>query len=294
VSAEGATLAVLGAVNVDLVVRSERLPAPGETVAGGEFSRHHGGKGGNQAVAAARALDRFDAVAIIGAVGRDDLGKESMLALTAEGVDVSELARTDLPTGVALIVVDSSGENQITVAPGANGAVTGAAVTASLERLRPGLVLASLEVPEDAVAAAARWCRGAGIAFALNPAPVQPWTAGLLAFASVITPNERELAALGAVPADVPVIETRGARGARIEQGGTSRDIPPPPVEVLDTTGAGDCFNGVFAAGLLEGRPLEDAVGRAVLASALSVTQAGAREGMPMRAEIDAAIERGA
>jgi ribokinase len=283
------TLAVLGAVNVDLVVRCERLPGPGETVAGGTFSRHHGGKGGNQAVAAARALDRLDAVAIIGAVGRDDLGKEAMLALAAEGVDESQLTRTNLPTGVAVIVVDAAGENQIAVAPGANGAVGADTVAASLDRLRPELVLASLEVAEDAVVAAARWCRQAGIAFVVNPAPVQPWTEELLPFASAITPNEVELAALGAVPPEVPVIETRGERGARIVQGGIPQDLPAPKVEVVDTTGAGDCFNGVFAAGLLEGRPLVDAVARAVAAAALSVTQPGARDGMPTRAELDAA-----
>ena len=283
------TLAVLGAVNVDLVVRCERLPGPGETVAGGTFSRHHGGKGGNQAVAAARALDRLDAVAIIGAVGRDDLGKEAMLALAAEGVDESQLTRTNLPTGVAVIVVDAAGENQIAVAPGANGAVGADTVAASLDRLRPELVLASLEVTKDAVVAAARWCRQAGIAFVVNPAPVQPWTGELLPFASAITPNEVELAALGAVPPEVPVIETRGERGARIVQGGIPQDLPAPKVEVVDTTGAGDCFNGVFAAGLLEGRPLVDAVARAVAAAALSVTQPGARDGMPTRAELDAA-----
>jgi ribokinase len=283
------TLAVLGAVNVDLVVRCERLPGPGETVAGGSFSRHHGGKGGNQAVAAARALDRLDAVAIIGAVGRDDLGKEAMLALAAEGVDESQLTRTNLPTGVAVIVVDAAGENQIAVAPGANGAVGADTVAASLDRLRPELVLASLEVAKDAVVAAARWCRQTGIAFVVNPAPVQLWTGELLPFASAITPNEVELAALGAVPPEVPVIETRGERGARIVQGGIPQDLPAPKVEVVDTTGAGDCFNGVFAAGLLEGRPLVDAVARAVAAAALSVTQPGARDGMPTRAELDAA-----
>jgi ribokinase len=283
------TLAVLGAVNVDLVVRCERLPGPGETVAGGSFSRHHGGKGGNQAVAAARALDRLDAVAIIGAVGRDDLGKEAMLALAAEGVDESQLTRTNLPTGVAVIVVDAAGENQIAVAPGANGAVGADTVAASLDRLRPELVLASLEVAKDAVVAAARWCGQAGIAFVVNPAPVQPWTGELLPFASAITPNEVELAALGAVPPEVPVIETRGERGARIVQGGIPQDLSAPKVEVVDTTGAGDCFNGVFAAGLLEGRPLVDAVARAVAAAALSVTQPGARDGMPTRAELDAA-----
>jgi ribokinase len=291
-STETSSLAILGAVNVDLVVHTERLPAAGETVTGGVFSRHHGGKGGNQAVAAARVLERPDAVAIVGAVGRDDLGKEAMLALAAEGVDEAELARTHLPTGAALIVVDAAGENQIAVAPGANGAVSADAVTSSLERLHPGLVLASLEVPQEAVVAAAHWCRDAGIAFVLNPAPAQQWATGLLGFASAITPNERELPALGAVPTDVPVIETRGPQGARIHHEGTSRDVPAPAVDAVDTTGAGDCFNGVFAAGLIEGRELLEAVVRATVASALSVTQPGAREGMPTRAQIDAAMDR--
>jgi ribokinase len=270
VSAEDATLVVLGAVNVDLVVRTERLPASSETVTGGEFSRHHGGKGGNQAVAAARALERPDAVSIVGAVGRDDFGKEAMLAL-------------------ALIVVDAAGENQIAVAPGANGAVNGEAVTSSLQRLRPALVLASLEVPRSGVLAAAEWCREAGVPFVVNPAPVQPWTTDLLRFASVITPNEQERAAIGVVPADVPVVETRGSLGARIDHEGTIRDVRAPAADAVDTTGAGDCFNGVLAAGLIEGRTLLESVERATLASALSVTQPGARDGMPARAEIDAA-----
>jgi ribokinase len=292
VSSEIPPLAILGAVNVDLVVRTERLPAAGETVTNGEFSRHHGGKGGNQAVAAARALERPDAVAIIGAVGRDELGKEAMLALAAEGVDEAELARTHLPTGVALIVVDGAGENQIAVAPGANGGVSADAVTSSLERLHPGLVLASLEVPRDGVVAAAAWCRAAGIPFVLNPAPVQPWAADLLGFASAITPNERELAALGDVPVDVPVVQTRGSEGARISHEGTTNDVRALAVDAVDTTGAGDCFNGVLAAGLIEGRALLDAVERATIASALSVTQPGAREGMPTRDEIEGALDR--
>jgi ribokinase len=290
VSAEDAPLAILGAVNVDLVVRTERLPATGETVTGGEFSRHHGGKGGNQAVAAARALERPDAVALVGAVGRDDFGKEAMLALAAEGVDEAELVRTSLPTGVALIVVDAAGENQIAVAPGANGAVNGEAVTSSLQRLRPAMVLASLEVPRSGVLAAAEWCRASGVPFVLNPAPVQPWTTDLLGFASVLTPNERERAAIGVVPADVPVVETRGSQGARIDHEGTTRDVRAPAADAVDTTGAGDCFNGVLAAGLIEGRTLLEAVERATVASALSVTQPGARDGMPTRAEIDAAV----
>ncbi|MBI3648258.1 MAG: ribokinase [Actinobacteria bacterium] len=284
-------LAVLGAINVDLVVTLDRLPGPGETVGGGSFARHHGGKGGNQAVAAARALQDPGRVVMIGCVGDDELGASAVEALRAEGIGL-RVATALAPTGVALIVVDARGENQIAVAPGANDGVLASVIDEALgEELGPGsVVLASLEVPFEGVRRAAEISREQGATFVLNPAPAQPWALELLPHAAFVTPNESELAALGDVPSGVAVIETRGERGARIHAGGSTQDVPSLAVEPVDTTGAGDCFNGVLAAGLLEGLPLHEAVERAVVAAALSVTKHGAREGMPGRAEIDGAV----
>jgi ribokinase len=303
----GPTLVVLGAVNVDLVVRGGTLPAPGETVVGGVFGRHHGGKGGNQAVAAARALrggPSESAVALLGSVGDDDLGRGALAALAAEGIDVRfTKAVSGVATGVALIVVDDAGENQIAVAPGANARIEPDDVDAALEGLEArSVVLASLEVPLGIVRHAAERCRALGATFILNPAPARTGAADLLLFASALTPNESELAALaGAGDTDpaaalvrrhtkLRVIVTRGAEGATLTDATGERSFPAAPVPVTDTTGAGDAFNGVLAAALLEGRPIDDAVVRAVAAAGLSVMRAGAREGMPTRMEIERAL----
>ena len=285
------TLAVVGAINVDLVARVLKLPGPGETVAGGEFSRHHGGKGGNQATAAARALRESAAtVVMIGAVGGDDLGREATSALEAEGVEL-HVWTLDQPTGVALITVDAAGENQIAVAPGANVAFGAQPVDDALHEHRPDVVLMSLEVSPDAARAAARYCAGAGATLVLNPAPPSLRTRELLPMAGFVTPNEGERAAMGRVPTGLVVVETRGAEGAVIHRDDDPPIlVPAPAVDVVDTTGAGDCLNGVFAAGVLEGLEVEIAARRGVIAAALSVTKRGAREGMPAREEIDGAI----
>lgn len=290
---------VVGAVNVDLVVRGVPLPAPGQTVTGGVFERHHGGKGGNQAVAAALALrggSLDGAVRLVGAVGDDAIGTDALEALQTEGVDVSRvrIAR-GVATGVALIIVDEHGENQIAVAPGANATPTPADVDSALDDLDArGVVLASLEVPLDAVRRAAERCRQAGGTFVLNPAPASAEAASLLPLANVVSPNESELRLLGedaesirAKHRDLHVILTVGSRGAVVDGGQT---VPAPKVEAVDATGAGDCLNGVLAAGLLERRPLQEAVARAVTAASISVTRPGARSGMPTRDEIDTAV----
>jgi ribokinase len=290
-------LVVLGAINVDLVVTGAGLPGPGETVVGGDFRRHHGGKGGNQAVAAARAGAE---VAIVGAVGADAFGDEALAALRAEGVDVAHVRRADAHTGVALIVVDAAGENQISVAPGANRLVEDPRPT--LDELEAAVVLASCEVPLDAVRSAAAWCRQASIPFVVNPAPAGPGVRELLAGATVTTPNEGELAALApdleattprafalaTAHAGLAVVVTKGADGAVVIEARGATTIEAPAVErVVDTTGAGDCFNGVLAAGLWERRELAESVHRAVVAASVSVEVAGAREGMPPKARID-------
>jgi ribokinase len=303
---------VVGAVNVDLVVVAARLPGPGETVTGGDVARHHGGKGGNQAVAAARLGAR---VAFVGAVGDDDFGAAARAALAAEGIDVTHLAAVPRPTGVALIVVDARAENLIAVAPGANASPTATTVKAALDALAVGpgdVVLTSREVPPAAVRAALEAARAAGALAMLNPAPADGLDAATAALADLLTPNERELAEL-APPADdrsanasptveasarrllaagLPdraVIVTLGAAGAlAVPWDGPAIAIPAPRVVPVDTTGAGDTFNGALAAGLAAGLPLGDAARRAVGAAGLSTTRAGAREGMPTTAELAA------
>lgn len=303
------TLAVLGAINVDLVVRGPRLPAPGDTVVGGSFSQHHGGKGGNQAVAAARALGDVARVALVGAVGHDPFGDAAREVLALEGVDVSTVAvDRSASTGVALIAVDGSGENQISVAAGANGNLTPAAVTDQLEGLggRVTGLLVSLEVPLDAVEAALRWGRSRDAFTIVNPAPARPEVHDLLDLATHVTPNTPEIAVLAAQAEDprgavarlaaaypeLEVIVTLGPDGAIANGPGGELREPGSKVRVVDTTGAGDCCNGVLAAGLLEGRTLADALHRACVAAALSVTVEGAREGMPDRETIDGSVDR--
>jgi ribokinase len=281
---------VVGAVNVDLVATVERLPAPGETVTGGSFARHQGGKGGNQAVAAARALGDAGDVFIVCAIGGDDLGRTALEALRSEGIGIEpDDPTSDQPTGVALILVDANGENAIAVAPGANDTLEADTVTDALDRSAPTVVLASLEVPPEAVTAAAEWCAEHTVPLVLNPAPMDAeLVASLRDRVGYATPNEHELEQLGDAVSGALVIETRGDDGAIVHGPDGNEHVPAPKVEAVDTTGAGDCFNGVFAAGLAEGRPLREAVERAIAAAAMSVTRAGAREGMPTRRQLDA------
>jgi ribokinase len=306
-STGGDTLAVVGAINVDLVVRASRLPSPGETVVGGEFSQHQGGKGGNQAVAAARALGDHGRVAMIGAVGPDTFGEPARDLLALEGVDVAHVTLDRAAaTGVALIAVDAHGENQISVAPGANAGLTPASVVGALESLGSGVgaVLASLEVPLQAVEAASRWAAGRSIAFVLNPAPARTEAHDLLPFTRVVTPNAGELAILAAQAEEprggakrlaagyegLTVVVSLGGDGASAFGPDGEVLAAAPKVRAVDATGAGDTLNGVLASGVLEGLDLAEALRRAVTAAALSVTVVGAREGMPSREAIEAAI----
>jgi ribokinase len=303
---EGAPIvAVLGAINVDLVVSGAPLPGPGQTLTGGTFAQHHGGKGGNQAVAAARAIGRGGAVLaawrstrpsvwMLGSVGDDQLGVAALEALRASDVQTDHVVVTpDAPTGVALIAVGIDGENQISVAPGANATLEPSDVVGALETLKPHVTLVSLEVPERTASAALEWSREHAVTTILNPAPPHPWTPDLLGSTTYVTPNEHERPTLGAIPAGVVVIETRGPEGAVIHRSdATSEHITAPDVPVVDTTGAGDCFNGVLAAGLAWGTELSTAVRDAVVAASLSVGTAGAREGMPDIQVIAEARER--
>lgn len=287
------SIVVVGAINVDLVVSGAALPRPGETVTGGSFTQHQGGKGGNQAVAAVRALGGGQGVVMVGAVGNDALGHDALDALRAEGVATSVTMRAGVPTGVALICVGSDGENQISVAPGANAELTASDVRSALGQVHEvGLLLASLEVPRGAIETAADWAREHGVPFVLNPAPVQPWVTEIAALATYVTPNELEREVLGQLPDGVVVVETLGEEGVAIHRGNAVDRIETPKVEAVDTTGAGDCFNGVFAAGLVEGLDAGAAARRATAAAALSVTRQGAREGMPTRDELEAFLHQ--
>ena len=233
------SVVVIGAINVDLVVTGAPLPAPGQTVSGGVFEQHHGGKGGNQAVAAARALGGGPGVVIVGAVGNDVLGHDALDALRTEGVATSVAMRAGVRTGVALICVGPDGENQISVAPGANVELSAGSVTSAFAQVHEiGVVLASLEVSHAAVRAAAAWCSEHHVPFVLNPAPVQPWVEEVAALATYLTPNEHEREALGSLPDGVVVVETRGSDGAVIHQDGEEERVAAPRVRAVDTTGA--------------------------------------------------------
>jgi ribokinase len=278
---------VVGSVNADLVVAVDALPGPGETVAGGRFARWGGGKGANQAVAAARL---GASVALVGAVGDDAFGDDALRELAAEGVDVSGVARVGAPTGVALIVVDASGENQIAVASGAN-----AAVTVPAAPFKDAIVLLGHEVPDAAVVAGAE---AGGRHVILNPAPARDIDPCVLAVRPILTPNASEAAQLTgerdpeaaaralAARTGAPVLVTLGADGALLLDGDAER-IPAPRVDAVDTTGAGDTVNGALAAELAAGRELRDAVRFALAAAALSTTAEGARGGMPRREEVE-------
>ena len=279
---------VIGSINLDLVVRAATLPAPGETVTGGTFERHGGGKSANQAVAAARA---GAAVRMIGAVGDDDLGEEAVQQLAAEGIDVAAVQRlASAPTGVALIAVDARGENQIAVASGANAELAPEAVEAALAGAAAGgVALIALEVPDAPVLAGARAARAAGLTVVVNPAPARPLGDALLDLAPILTPNGGEAAALSgeddpeaaaralSARTGAPVVVTVGARGALLADGDALEHIPAPAVEAVDTTGAGDAFNGALAAALAGGAALADAVREAVATAAESVRRPGAR-----------------
>jgi ribokinase len=294
---------VFGSANVDLTVHTERAPGPGETVLGHGFTQGAGGKGANQAVAAARmgAVTRF-----VGRVGDDVLGARLAGGLAAAGVDTSGLATVaGTPTGVALIVVDGTADNRIVVAPGANATMEGT----DLDGLRTALdgaavLLLQLEVPMPAVVAAARLARQRGVTVIVDPAPVPPTGVPdeLVRLASIVTPNEHEATLLAGDPVAAldglrqrgaeSVIVTLGVHGARWSGPAGHGAAPAPAVTAVDTTGAGDAFNGALAAALAEGWDLTTAIEWALAAGALSVTRPGAQDAMPERAEVLALLGR--
>ena len=311
---------VVGSVNIDLVIRGDRLPDRGETVTGGTFERHPGGKGGNQAVAAAR-LGR--PTLFVGAVGDDRFGEDARSALVAANVDVSRLKAIKAePTGVALILVDATGENTISVASGANDRLGPELIGEAFGRLGPlegDVVLVSREIPAATVREALRVGRASGATTVLDPAPATGIDAAELGLVDVLTPNLGELmgcvaAVTGEDPArsDPPDLVAVEALARRlIRDGGIGRavvvklgpdgallvPVAGPAVHVaghrvrsVDATGAGDSFSGAIAASLAERRPLDEAVRRATVAAGLSTTLPGAREGMPTLEALEAEL----
>jgi ribokinase len=297
-------IVVVGSLNADLVVHVPRFPGPGETLAGHGFSRFPGGKGANQACAAARL---GGGVAMVGQVGADEHGAWLIANLAAAGVDTSLVLRDPVePTGVALITIDGAGQNQIVLAPGANGAFTpGRFTSTALVAGQTRVVLLQLEIPLETVIAAARAGRAAGAVVILDPAPAQKLPDQLIGLADYLTPNETELAALtgGGDVRDAAGVRGRaaqllsrgaarvlvkwGARGAALITPGGEYWWPAHPVDVVDTTAAGDAFNGAFAVALAEGASADTAGRFANAAAALAVTRAGAQPGMPVRAEVE-------
>jgi ribokinase len=273
---------VVGSANLDIVAASPRLPGPGETVLGTTYAEHPGGKGLNQAVAAARAGAR---TAFVSAVGDDDAGRRLVEALTIAGADASFVAVSPRPTGRAVITVDEQGENSIVVVPGANADVTGSPLP------RCGVVLVQLEVPLDAVRTALRLGRASGAVTILNPAPAATLDAELLALVDIVVPNEHELARLE--PPDVligrgvrAVVTTLGGAGVRVVTAEREWHQPPFAVLPIDTTAAGDAFCGALAARLAAGDGLDGAVRFAAAAGALATTVHGAVPSIAAAADI--------
>jgi len=294
---------VFGSLNMDLVARVPRMPAPGETLSGHGFLANPGGKGANQAVACARQGAR---VAMVGRVGDDLFAAQLRDSLAAQGVDAQGVATAaGHPTGVALILVDDAGQNCIAVIPGANAQLqAGDADVLGPALAGAGLLLLQLEVPVPAVLRAAQLAREHGCRVLLNPAPVQPLPQALWPLVDILVVNETEASMYSGLPAVAAgnaeeaarllrgrgpglVLVTLGAEGvAWADADGTGR-LPAPRVRAVDTTAAGDTFIGALAARLVAGRPVRESIAEAIRAAAICVTRPGAQAAMPTRAEVE-------
>src|ERR1700676_4621869 len=302
------SIVVVGSSNTDMIIRVPRIPRAGETLLGGEFLTAAGGKGANQAVGAARSGGK---VALIARVGRDILGDQSIAGLRRDGIDVSCVFRDKLTaSGVALIFVSKDGENSIAVAGGANAKLSPADVRKATGVIRSAaLLVAQLETPLATVAAAVRAAVRAGVQVILNPAPARPLPNSLLELISVLTPNETEAELLTgikvceAAPAAKAfsklrsrgvgtVILTLGSRGAFLADANGQKLVPGFKVKTVDSTAAGDVFNGALAVARAEGKTVLDAVRFANAAAALSVTRLGAQPSAPTRADIEKFLGR--
>lgn len=292
---------VIGSSNTDMVVKTTRFPQPGETIIGGDFFLFPGGKGANQAVAAARMGGEVD---LIAKVGQDVFGQQAIEGFAHEGINVAYvLSDPKLASGVALITVDASGENEIVVAPGANAALRPIDLD-DLAFANADLVLTQLETPLDTVLQAAKKAQALHKKFVLNPAPAQDLPAELYPLLYLITPNETEASLLTGIPLDdddaLPlvaevllqkgvknVIITLGAKGAYFQNVNQTFLIPAPKVQAVDTTAAGDVFNGALAVALAEGLDWREAIELACQAGAIAVTRMGAQASAPFREELE-------
>jgi ribokinase len=272
------SVAVVGSINLDLVARVDQLPRPGETLTGAELEYVPGGKGANQAVAAARlgAQVRF-----VGAVGEDEFGTLAVRELRRAGVDLSRTQVVRSRTGIALILVDDAGENQIVVVPGANHALDASRVDVG----NPDALISQLEVEDDAIEAA---LGQTDAFFCLNAAPARAVPSAILERADLIVANSLELEALGSAPMGALFALTLGAEGALLlEEGEEIARAAPPHVEAVDGTAAGDAFTACLVVSLLEGRDREDALRRACAAGGIAASRPGAQPSLPTAAEVD-------
>jgi ribokinase len=303
------SIVVIGSSNTDMIIKLDRIPRPGETILGGAFSMAAGGKGANQAVAAARAGGQ---VTFVAKVGQDMFGEQAVQGFAQDGIDTRFIARDKKqPSGVALIFVAKDGENSIAVASGANGQLKPAEVKKAAKAIAGASVMVmQLETPLDTVRAAAELAAKHGVRVILNPAPARPLDDRLLRRVAILTPNETEAELLTgiAVKNDASaqraaqallhkgvgtVIITLGARGAWVATGQESYAVPGFKVKPVDTTAAGDVFNGALATALAEGQSLAEAVRFANAAGALSTTVLGAQPSAPARKLIDKMLKRG-
>ncbi|MBQ5353590.1 MAG: ribokinase [Alistipes sp.] len=293
---------VIGSSNTDMVVRSERLPRPGESVIGGGFMMAGGGKGANQAVAVARMGHR---VIFTAALGRDMFGDAAVSSYQRFGIDTSYIVRKDAPSGVALIMVDSAGQNSISVALGANNSLSTEDIRGVLEQVeKDDIVLLQLEVPMATVDAAVDIAAAKGARVVLNPAPAAVVSEQTLSKLYLITPNQTEAQTLtgievkdeatASLAAQVlcsrgvgRVVITMGSLGAYLYEEGRGEKIEARKVAAVDTTAAGDVYNGALCAALAEGKSLREALAFATKASAISVTRVGAQPSVPTREEVD-------
>jgi ribokinase len=294
---------VIGSANVDMIIKVPHIPRPGETILGGDFFKVQGGKGANQAVAAARAGGN---VIFAGCVGNDSLGADTLTCLKKEGIDVSFVKISpDKPTGVALINVAATGENSIAVAPGANHAVTPDDIQAIEHVIAEAqIVLLQHEIPVPAIRTAIEIASVHKIPVILNPAPAFPIASDLLSKIEYLTPNEHEAAMItgpGQEDETDPhrlaarliemgcrqIIITLGEKGALYATPGRTDLIPGFPVKAVDTTAAGDTFNGYLAVAIASGKPIQEAIRLANKAASVSVTRMGAQSSIPVLSEIE-------
>lgn len=294
-------IVVIGSTNMDMVVKTSHIPVPGETVLAGSFFMNPGGKGANQAVAIARLGGK---VSFISKVGNDVFGKQSSQLFDDEGINTFYmLSDEELPSGVALITVDEFGENSIVVASGANAHLVPIDLEDALDEIaKAGILLMQLEIPMETVHFAAKHASSKGVKVVLNPAPANTLMPELLSCIDLITPNRMEAEMISGINVnDVEsakkaakaiyemgvknVVVTLGALGAVICEDGETQVIPARKVEVMDTTAAGDVFNGALVVALSEGKGLPDAVQFACTLAAISVTRMGAQSSIPYRNE---------